>query len=188
MRKLSVFQNISVDGYFVDRQNDMAWAHTAPDPEFDAFTNENAQGGEGAFLFGRITYDLMASFWPTEQARQMMPVVAEKMNRTRKLVFSRTRDKLAWANSELLRGEPAEEVRKLQAAPGPDLLIMGSGSIVAPLAAAGLIDEYQLVLNPLALGGGRSMFEGLPQNLKLKLTRSRVFGNGKVFLCYEPLK
>jgi dihydrofolate reductase len=187
MRRLSVFQNISVDGYFVDRQNDMAWAHTGPDPEFDAFTQGNAQG-ESEFIFGRVTYDMMASFWPSDQALQMMPVVAKKMNSTRKWVFSRTRDKLAWANSTLIKGDPAAELRKLKEAKGPGLLIMGSGSIVAQLAPAGLIDEYQLVLNPLALGGGRTMFEGLPQNLNLKLTSSRAFKNGKLFLRYEPLK
>jgi dihydrofolate reductase len=185
MRKLVVFNNVSLDGYFTDQNNDMSWAHR-DDPEFNAFTAENASG-EGVLLFGRKTYDLMAGFWPTLQAAQMMPDVAAGMNRMPKVVFSRTMDKATWNNTTLVKSDPSGAVRKMKNEPGPDMVIFGSGSIVSLLAGGGLIDEYQFVVVPIVLGAGRTMFEGLKERLNLKLTRSRIFRNGNVFLCYEPV-
>jgi dihydrofolate reductase len=185
MRKIIVFNNISLDGYFTDQNNDMNWAHR-DDPEFNAFTAENASG-EGMLLFGRKTYDLMASFWPTPQAAQMMPEVAAGMNRMPKVVFSRAMDKATWNNTTLVKSDPAGAVRKMKNEPGPDMVIFGSGSIVSLLAGHGLIDEYQFVVVPIVLGAGRTMFEGLKNRVNLKLTKTRIFGNGNVFLCYEPV-
>lgn len=183
MRKLNVFNNISLDGFIADARGDMSWAHQQ-DPEWLAFTNENA-GGESAFLFGRVTYEMMASYWPTSAARQSMPEVAARMNGSPKLVCSRTLEKPGWQNTRLLKGDLATEVRKLVREPGPDLLIMGSASIVAQLSQARLIDSYQLVVHPLVLGSGKSLFSGLTEPLKLKLTKSRAFGNGRVVLWYD---
>jgi dihydrofolate reductase len=163
----------------------MSWAHR-DDPEFNAFTAENASG-EGMLLFGRKTYDLMASFWPTPQAAQMMPEVAAGMNRMPKVVFSRAMDKATWNNTTLVKSDPAGAVRKMKNEPGPDMVIFGSGSIVSLLASHGLIDEYQFVVVPIVLGAGRTMFEGLKNRVNLKLTKTRIFGNGNVFLCYEPV-
>jgi dihydrofolate reductase len=134
-----------------------------------------------------VTYDLMASFWPTPLAAQANPVVVERMNDMRKLVFSRTMDKASWNNTTLLRGDVAAEVRKLKQEPGPNIVIMGSGSIVAQLADAGLIDEYQIVLNPLVVGNGRTLFEGVKKKLPMKLAKSRAFDNGNVVLFYQPI-
>ncbi len=108
------------------------------------------------------------------------------MNAMPKVVFSRTLEKAEWNNTRLLQGGLVAEARKLKEQDGPGMCILGSGSIVAQLAAAGLIDEYQMVVDPVALGKGRSMFEDLPAPLEMKLTKSRVFNNGKVFLVYEP--
>ncbi len=105
-----------------------------------------------SLLFGRVTYELMASFWPTPLAAQSNPIVAERMNSLRKCVFSTTLEQVAWNNTTLLKGDVAAEVRKLKQEPGPDIVIMGSGSVVAQLADAGLIDEYQIVLNPIVVG------------------------------------
>jgi dihydrofolate reductase len=184
MRKLSVFNNVTLDGYFTDSNNDMSWAHKN-DPEWNSFTAENASGG-GTLLFGRITYDLMASFWPTKQALEMMPTVAEQMNNLPKVVFSRTMDKPSWKNTRLVKNNIAAEVRKMKDESGPDMVIMGSGTIVSQLTQEGLIDEYQIVVHPLILGSGRTMFEGVNDRVALKRTRSRTFDNGNVFVCYEP--
>lgn len=187
MRKLSVFNSITVDGYFTDRRGDMSWAHEQQDAEWSKFTAENASGtGEVAFLFGRVTYEMMKSFWPTPKARETAPVVADAMNSRQKLVFSKTLTEATWNNTKLLKGDPVTEVQKLKKEPGPDLLIFGSGSIVAPLGEAGLIDQYTIVLNPVVLGGGRTMFESVKERLRLKLTNTRVFKNGNVVLWYEP--
>lgn len=185
MRKLVVFNQVSLDGYFVDRYGDMSWAHKS-DAEWRAFVEENASGG-GELLFGRITYELMVSYWPTPYARENDPIVAERMNNLPKAVFSRTMDNASWNNTKLVKGDMAAEIRKMKKEPGKDMVIFGSGSIVSQLAQAGLIDEYQMVVNPVVLGKGRTMFEGIKEKLTLKLTKTRTFGNGNVLLCYEPV-
>jgi dihydrofolate reductase len=184
MRKLVVFNMVSLDGFFVDRKGDMSWAHKN-DAEWNAFVNENASGN-GVLVFGRITYELMASYWPTPMALQNSPVVANGMNDMPKIVFSRTLDNASWSNTKLVKGDLAAEMRKLKKEPGPDMVILGSGSIVSQLAQQNLIDEYQIALSPIVLGDGRTMFEGVKEKLNLKLTKSRTFGNGTVFACYQP--
>jgi dihydrofolate reductase len=187
MRRLGVFNNVSLDGYFVDSHGDMRWAHLEkPDPEWNAFVANNA-GSDGQLLFGRITYELMASFWPTPQAMQSMPAVAEGMNKMPKVVFSRTLHKVSWSNTTLLKGDLAAEVRKMKNEPGPEMVILGSGSIVSQLAQEYLIDEFQVAIIPIVLGKGRTMFDGIKDKLPLKLTKSRAFGNGNVVLSYEPV-
>jgi dihydrofolate reductase len=185
MPKLVVYNSVSLDGYFTDTHGDMSWAHKR-DPEWQAFVSENASGGGGQLLFGRVTYDLMASFWPTPLAAQSNPIVVERMNNMPKFVFSTTLDKASWNNTTLLKGDLPAQVRRLKRQPGPNIVVMGSGSIVAQLAAAGLVDEYQLVLNPLVVGDGRTLFEGVKKKLPMKLAGSRAFDNGNVVLFYEP--
>jgi dihydrofolate reductase len=185
MRKLVVFNHVSLDGYFVDASGDMSWAHK-DDPEWNAFVADNASG-ESVLLLGRVTYELMAGFWPTPFAAETMPEVAEGMNALPKVVFSRTLDEVSWRNARLVKSDPVAEVRKLKREPGADMTILGSGSIVAQLAQAGLIDEYQIVVNPLALGKGRTMFDGIEAPLPLKLSKTRAFANGNVLLCYETM-
>ncbi|NUM77033.1 dihydrofolate reductase [candidate division KSB1 bacterium] len=184
MRKLVVFNNVSLDGYFVDMSGDMSWAHKN-DAEWNAFTAENASGN-GALVFGRVTYEMMASFWPTPMAMEMMPAVAAGMNSMPKIVFSRTLNEASWNNTKLVKSDIAAAMRKLKQESAPDMVILGSGSVVAQLAQERLIDEYQIVVHPLVLGKGRTMFEGVKDKLSLKLTKTRIFRNGNVFLCYEP--
>jgi dihydrofolate reductase len=185
MRKLIVFNNVSLDGYFVDAKGDMSWAHR-PDAEWNSFAGENASGG-GTLLFGRKTYELMASYWPTPMAMRNDPVVAEGMNNLSKVVFSRTMDKASWKNTRLVNGDLAPEVRKMKNEPGDGMAILGSGTIVAQLAQEGLIDEYQIAVIPVVLGAGRTMFEGIKHRLNLTLKKTRPFGNGNVVLWYEPV-
>jgi len=187
MRKLAVFNNVTLDGYFADSNGDMRWAHReSQDAEFNAFVAENASGG-GELVFGRITYALMASYWPTPLAMKNDPVVAEGMNKLPKVVFSRTLDKASWSNTKLVKGDVAAAMRKMKNEPGKDLAILGSGSIVSQLAQEGLIDEFQVMVNPVVLGKGRTMFDGVEKKLNLKLTRTRAFGTGNVLLCFEPV-
>ena len=183
MRRVMVFNNISLDGYFTDANNDMSWAHKNADEEWNKFTSENASGG-GVLLFGRKTYDLMVSFWPTKQAYDMMPTVAEGMNNLPKVVFSRTMDQATWNNTKVVKGNLSEEVNRMKSEPGDDMVLMGSGTIVSQLTQARLIDEYQLVVHPLVLGSGRTLFEGVKEQLPLKRVNSRAFGNGNVLLTY----
>jgi dihydrofolate reductase len=184
MPKLVVYNAMSLDGYFTDAKGDMSWAHKQ-DPEWQAFVKENASGG-GRLLFGRITYELMAGFWSTPAALQSNPVVAERLNALPKFVCSTTLQQVTWNNTTLLKGDLTTEVRKLKQQAGADIVVMGSGSVVAQLAEAGLIDQYQIVLNPLVVGQGRTLFEGVQRKLPMKLAKSRPFANGNVVLFYEP--
>jgi dihydrofolate reductase len=184
MRKLIVFNMVSLDGFFVDSKGDMSWAHKH-DAEWNAFVSGNASGS-GVLVFGRKTYELMASYWPTPMALQNSPVVAKGMNDMPKIVFSRTLDKTSWNNTKLVKADLATEVRKLKEESGPDMVLLGSGSIVSQLAQENLIDEYQLAVSPIVLGEGRTLFETVKEKLNLKLTKSRTFGNGTVFVCYQP--
>jgi dihydrofolate reductase len=182
--KVIVFNNVTLDGYFVDSAGDMSWAHKH-DAEWNNFMASNASG-EAVLLFGRITYQLMASYWPTPLAMQNAPVVAKRMNDLQKVVFSRTLEGVSWQNTTLVKSGMVGEVRKMKNGPGSDMVILGSGSIVTQLAQEDLIDEYQIALNPMVLGRGRTMFDGMKAKLPLKLTSSRSFANGNVFLCYQP--
>ena len=184
MPKLISFTSISLDGYFTDPNGDMSWAHSR-DPEWNAFVAGNASGN-GRLVFGRVTYDMMVAFWPTPAATQTMPEVAAGMNSMPKIVFSKSLVKADWQNSQVLKGSPVDNMRALKRDPGPDMAILGSGSIVAQLAEAELIDEIQIVVVPLILGRGRSLFHGVARHLPLTLTSSRRFQNGNVFNCYAP--
>jgi dihydrofolate reductase len=184
MRRLLVFESISLDGYFSDESGDVSFGKSVErDAEFEAFVSQNASG-EGILLFGRITYEMMASFWPTPAAAQMLPEVAAGMNRRRKIVFSKTLRDASWANTSVVNDDPAAYVRKLKEEAGPDLVVLGSGTIVSQLAQAGSIDEYQFVIVPVVLGAGRRLFKNVTQ-FPLRLRNTRSFANGNVFLSYE---
>jgi dihydrofolate reductase len=186
MRKLIVFNHVSLDGYFVDSNGSMSWARTRKDDaEWNAFVEENASGN-GPLLFGRKTYELMIQYWPTPMAKQHDAQVAERMNKLPKIVFSKTLNDVSWSNTELVKGDVAAEVKKMKQESGDGMTILGSGTLVAQLADAGLIDEYHVVVNPVVLGMGRTMFEGVGEKLALKPTKSRTFGNGCVYLVYKP--
>jgi len=184
MRRLSAFEQVSLDGFFVDAKGDMSWAHKQ-DPEWNEFAAGNAKGG-GTLLFGRVTYEMMASFWPTEAARQRMPDVAEGMNKLPKVVFSRTLKEASWTNTRLVKDDIVAAVRKMKDEPGPGMAVLGSGSIVSQLTQARLIDEYQIVLNPIVIGKGRTLFETVTDKISLKRTKTKEFKNGNVVLWYEP--
>ena len=187
MRKLGVFNAVSLDGYFAGMNGDMTWAYNAnKDAEWDAFVAANASVG-GLLLFGRITYELMAGYWPTRSALESYPIVAERMNNLPKVVFSRTLDKASWNNTKIVKGDMAAEIRRMKKEPGKDMVILGSGSIVSQLAQEGLIDEYAIVVIPVVLGKGRTMFDGIKEKQTLKLTNARTFGNGNVSLYYQSM-
>ena len=186
MARLVSFNNVTLDGCFADRDGGIQWTvRSRSAPEFDAFVEENARTG-GRLVFGRITYELMASYWPTPIASREDPAVAERMNAMPKVVFSRTLTRVSWSNTTLERADLEATVRRMKNDGGPDVAILGSGSVVSQLARAGLIDEFQIVVNPVILGAGRPLFDGITKPLPLELVKSRAFANGNVLLCYSP--
>ena len=185
MRNLVVFNHVSLDGYFVGDHGDSSFAHTGnEDPEYAAWQKNNA-GMKAEMVFGRVTYELMESYWPTARAKKESPEFAEAMNNSPKVVFSKKMDRADWSNTRLLKGNLASEVKKLKSESGPDLIIFGSGTIISQLAQDGLIDAYTIVVNPVVLGKGRTMFEGLSEIKKFKLGKTKTFKNGKVVLNFE---
>jgi dihydrofolate reductase len=184
MRKLHVFNSVSLDGYFTDANNDYTWAHEgANDPELMEFTKGNAQG-ENALVFGRVTYEVMIAWWPTPEAAKAMPEIAKGMNAAPKYVFSRMLDKAEWSNTTLVKEDPATAIKRIKQTPGPDLTVLGSGQIVAQLTKARLVDEVQLLVCPVVLGSGRSQFASVTGKPWWTLSRSKTFKNGRVFLAY----
>lgn len=180
---MGVFNLVTLDGYFAGQDGDISWHRV--DDEFQEYAERNSTSGN-TLLFGRVTYELMASHWPSLEALENDPIVAEGMNSSPKIVFSRTLSRADWVNTRLVKDDMLGEVRRLKQGSGKDLTVLGSGSIVAQLAQAGMIDEYQLLVNPVVLGRGKTMFEGVRDRLFLRLVDTRSFANGNVLLRYEP--
>src|SRR6201996_2312109 len=151
MRKLIVFNHVSLDGYFVDAKGDFSWFKSGTeDPEYAAFAAENANR-DSELVFGRVTYELMARFWPTPAADQQSPAVAKGMNSRPKVVFSKTLDQVQWSNTRLVKSDLITEIRKMKEEAGPGMAILGSGTLVCRLAKEDLIDSYQMMVNPVVL-------------------------------------
>jgi dihydrofolate reductase len=187
MRKLVAFTIVSLDGFFAGPNGEIDWFKTNDD-EDNAFAREHASPSS-TLLFGRTTYELMKSFWPTPFAIRNDPLIAGVMNTAHKIVFSTTlapeKDGPVWKNVRIIRELTPEKVRELKEEPGGDIAILGSGSIVCQLTNFGLIDEYGLLVNPVILGTGKYLFRDV-KRMNLKLLETRAFGSGKVFLKYRP--
>lgn len=182
MKKVIVFNMLSVDGFFAGVDGNINWHNV--DAEFNEFAIKQL-GEVGILLFGKTTYDVMASYWPKEQAVNDDPIVAGLMNSLPKIVFSRSMDKAEWNNTEIKDKIEIEEIRKLKQALEKDIFIFGSGTIVQEFAKLGLVDEYRLMVNPVVLGQGKPLFK---QPSKLKLLESKQFNNGNVLLYYQAIK
>lgn len=185
MRKVSVFNFITLNGYFQGLNGDISWHRH--EGEGAKYSDEKSQLGN-TLLFGRTTYQQMASFWPSPAAKEMMPVTADGMNKAEKIVFSRTLNKADWNNTRLVKEDLVGTVRRLKAEPGSDMTVLGSGSIVTQLAEAGLIDVYGFMIDPIALGEGVPVLKGMKNRLDLKLISSEVFKSGVIMATYEPTK
>jgi dihydrofolate reductase len=174
---------VTLDGYFEGPNHEIDWHNV--DGEFNEFAIEQT-GAVDMLLFGRVTYQLMASYWPTPDAIKNDPIVADLMNRLPKIVFSRTLEKVEWNNTRLVKDHVAEEIVKLKQQPGKDLALFGSANLMSTLTQLDLIDEHRIMVNPVILGGGNPLFKRTNDTLSLKLVKTRVFGNGNVLLCYQP--
>jgi dihydrofolate reductase len=182
MRKVIFFNLVSLDGYFEGPDRDINW-HLVDD-EFNEFAIQ--QTGEfGALLFGRVTYELMASYWPTEDAKRDDPAITELMNRLPKIVFSKTLKKVEWENTRLVNNNFVEVVTKLKHESGKDIAIFGSSDLAVTLIEHGLIDELRIMVNPIFLGAGKPLLQGIKTKLSLKLLKTRTFKTGNVLLYYE---
>ncbi len=182
MRKLFSFNMVSLDGFFEGASKwDLSW-HSV-DAEFNEFAI--AQLNEiGALLFGRVTYEGMASYWSSPDAAKNDPVVAGLMNQIPKIVFSKTLDKAEWKNTQLVKDHVADEISKLKKQSGKDLAIFGSANLMSGLMRMDLIDEHRVMVNPVILGSGTPLFQ-TKDKINLKLLKTRSFNNGNILLTYQ---
>ena len=185
MRKIIVSNLVTVDGYFCGPNGEIDWHNV--DAEFNEYAIEMLNSLD-TLIFGRVTYDLMAGYWPAPDGPKDDPIVAGKMNSLEKLVFSKTQEKLAWNNSRVLTEINPDVIKKIKQEPGKDMAIFGSGTIVQAFTNFGLIDEYRLIVNPIILGSGKLLFANIEKKLNLKLINEKKFKSGNVLLCYEPAR
>jgi dihydrofolate reductase len=185
MRKLNAFNFVTLNGYLAGPMGDISWHRHGP--EENEYASE-ALNSETVLLFGRVTYEMMANYWPTPIAIENDPTVANGMNRADKIVFSRTLKKAKWNNTRLVKDNIENEALQMKLTPGKDMTLLGSGSILTQFTEQGLIDEYQIMIDPVALGDGTTLFKNMKHTLNLKLTATRTFKSGVVLLSYEPVK
>jgi dihydrofolate reductase len=185
MRKVILYMMVTLDGFFEGPNGEIDWHNV--DQEFNELAIEQLDSVD-ILLFGRKTYELMASYWPTPAATTDDPIVADKMNRLPKIVFSKTLSSVEWQNTRLVKENVAEEVAKLKHQPGKDLIIFGSSDLAVTFIQHGLLDEFRIMVNPVVLGNGKPLFKGIKDRLNLKLLKTKTFRSGNVLLYYEPVK
>jgi dihydrofolate reductase len=180
MRRVFLFDEITLDGCFEGKKNwDLDFGHP-PDREIVAYTQQLNQDS-GAMLLGRVTYEGLAAYFPTQKTK-----FARVLNELPKIVFSRTLKEATWSNTTIERRRPEVAVRELKRQRGKDLQISGSGTLAARLRKFGLIDEYRLWLNPTILGRGRPLFPPSPNRTALRFLEVRPLKSGRVLLRCEP--
>jgi dihydrofolate reductase len=185
MRKIIVSEMVTSDGFFSGPNGEIDWFFWNEEMAKSAI---NLISTVDTLLFGRVTYELMVSYWPSASSPTEDPIIIDRMNNLPKIVFSRTLEKVEWGewnNAKLIKEITAEEILKMKKRPGKDMVIYGSGSIVAAFMNLGLIDEYYLLVNPIILGRGKPLFKDLNDKHKLKLIRTKTFSNGVVLLHYQ---
>lgn len=182
MRKIIFQMMISLDGYFEGPGRELDW-HTVDD-EFNEYAIDLLNSVD-LLVFGRVTYELMAGYWPSPAALADDPVIAGKMNSLPKVVVSRTLDAAEWSNTTLIKENAGEEIARIKQKPGKDIAIFGSSDLSVSLIQFGLIDEFRIIVNPIVLGGGKPLFKGIRNRLKLELVKTRTFGSGNVMLYYR---
>jgi dihydrofolate reductase len=183
MRKIYMFDMTTLDGFFEGPQKEIDWHNV--DKEFNEFA-EHQLNETDIILFGRVTYELMARYWPTEYAIKNDPIIADKMNVIPKIVFSKTLEKAEWNNTRLIKENIADEVSQLKHQPGKDIAIFGSSNLAATLIQLELIDEYRMMINPVILGSGTSVFHGMSSRHDLKFIKIKMFHSGNILLYYQP--
>jgi dihydrofolate reductase len=183
MRKLYMFNFVTLDGFFEGTNKwDLSWHNV--DEEFQEYAIGQLDATD-TLLFGRVTYEGMASYWTTTDAMKNDPIVAGKMNSLPKIVFSATLKEAAWNNTRLVSKDAPKVVRELKALPGKDIAIPGSAKLASGLMQENLIDEFRVMINPVVLGRGNPLFNDIDKTRRLKLTATRTFKSGNVLLFYQ---
>jgi dihydrofolate reductase len=187
MRRLVLKMSISIDGFVAGPHGEVDWMFRSRDAAAHRWV-EDTLWQAGLHVMGSRTFLAMAGYWPTSGE-----ALAAPMNEIPKAVFTRQASFDApssvapgWAEAEVVRGELAAEMMRLKQQPGRDILAHGGADFAQSLAAAGLIDEYRLLVHPVALGKGLPLFGQLAQPLDLELCATTLFRSGVAALVYHP--
>jgi dihydrofolate reductase len=175
---------MTLDGYYEGPNGEFDWPNV--DDEFNEFAISQIDDID-TLLFGRATYEGMASYWPTPAAVEDDPEVARRMNSIPKIVFSGTLDGADWQNTRLVKDGAAETIAELKQQPGKALAFFGSPTLTASLIEEGLVDELRVMVQPILLGAGKSLFGALSRRVPVELQRTTVFHSGNVLLVYRPV-
>jgi dihydrofolate reductase len=184
MRRVIFQVMVSIDGYFEGKNREIDWHNV--DDEYNKYSTELLNSID-TLVMGRITYELMSKYWPSQSAIKNEPHVAERMNNIQKLVFSNTLEKVEWKNAKLFRANIADEIARQKLRQCKDLAIFGSSALALCLIPSGLINEYRTIVNPVVIGTGKTLFTGIDSRLRLKLLYTKTFRSGNVLICYMPL-
>jgi dihydrofolate reductase len=186
MRKVILSMPITLDGFIEGPHQELDWV--IADDELHDYYTELLKKAD-LILYGRVTYELMLSYWPTAATdlsiTKGMLRFANTLNPMRKIVYSTTLKNVGW-NTQLVDALIPEDILKMKAEPGGDILLGGGAAIAQAFIQHGLVDEYQLLVQPVAIGSGKGLFKGIDQGLKLNFLRSKTFQSGAVALFYQP--
>lgn len=187
MRKIIVTMWITLDGFIAGPNNDMSWIRV--DDAMGRYEGDLV-GAADTLMLGRVTYQSFAGAWPyvpdNPAASEGEKEYARQLNSMRKIVFSRTLEAAEWNNSTLYHEINPDDIAALKQESGKNIVIYGSASIVQALTARGLIDEYQLLVHPVILGGGKRLFGDGGDRADLRLVEAKTFDSGVVLLTYQP--
>jgi dihydrofolate reductase len=178
MRRVVLMMSVSIDGFVAGPHGH---AGALPEPEGLKRWKLERVRQAGTHIMGRVTYAEMAAHWPTSSDDYAAP-----MNEIPKVVFSKTLNEATWPETSIARGELADEISALRRQPGGEIIAWGGAGFAQSLSRAGLVDEYVLVIHPVAFGSGLPMFRDLPNALRLELLEARTFDTGTVLHIYEP--
>ena len=187
MRKLKLQMQLSLDGFVAGPNNEMDWMVFNWDDELKNYVTQLTEPVD-CIVLGRKLAEGFIPHWTNVAADPENPEVSagRKFTDTCKVVFTKTLDKSAWDNTVLAKGDLVQEINQLKKQNGKDIIAYGGASFASALIKQGLIDEYHLFINPVAIGKGMPIFNGLEKYLKLQLVKATSFSCGIVVLCYKP--
>ncbi|WP_308992472.1 dihydrofolate reductase family protein [Mariniflexile litorale] len=184
MATLKAFTFITLNGFYKNADNDISWHQHGK--EETKYSEENLKS-ENILLLGRHTYQMMESFWTSQMAYDNFPEVAKGMDHSKKIVVSASLEKVNWNNTSVMNGNLIDEIKELKKTSKHNITILGSGSLITQLTNVGLIDTYEIMLDPIAIGQGTSIFNGILASLHLKLIACKTLKSGTVLLNYIKL-
>ena len=182
MRRVVLQMGVTLDGYVAGPGGEGDWGLPPEHPDVRAWKVASLDR-VGTHIMGRVTYEQMAAYWPDATGDY-----AAFMNKLPKVVFSATLPAAGWAGTRIARGDLATEIAALKAEPGGEIMAYGGAAFVQALSGHRLIDEYRLVILPVALGAGLPLFKDLPRPLRLDLADSRSFSDGTIINVYQPTR